>query len=101
MNWLRFAVLATCTSIMALIGALLAIQNPQVVPLDLLFITLPPRSIALWIFAALGIGAVMGIIVSGLLTFRLKAHLGRTRRKLKETQLEVDQLRRSGLTSSE
>ena len=101
MNWLRFVVLAILTSAMSLLGALLAIQNPQVVPLDLLFITFRPRSIALWILFALVVGALLGMVLSGLLALRLKARLVRTRRKLEATQLEVDQLRRSGLISSD
>jgi len=101
MNWLRFVVLVIFTSAMSLLGALLAIQNPQVVPLDLLFITFRPRSIALWILSALVFGALLGMFLSGLLALRLKARLVRTRRKLEATQLEVDQLRRSGLISSD
>ena len=101
MNWLRFVILAICTSGMSLLGALLAIQNPQVVPLDLLFVTLRPRSIALWVLSALVVGALLGMVLSGLLTLRLKARLVRTRRKLEAMQLEVDQLRRPGLISSD
>ena len=101
MNWFRFVILAICTSAMSLLGALLAIQNPQVVPLDLLFVTFRPRSVALWVLSALVIGALLGMVISGLLALRLKARLVRTRRKLEATQLEVDQLRRSGLISSD
>ena len=101
MNWLRFVILATFISAMSLLGALLAIQNPQVVPLDLLFVTFQPRSIALWVLSALVVGALLGMLLSGLLAIRLKARLVRTRRKLEATQLEVDQLRRSGLISSD
>ena len=101
MKWLRFVILAICTSAMTLLGALLAIQNPQVVPLDLLFVTFRPRSIALWVLSALVVGAMLGMILSGLLALRLKARLVRTHRKLEATQLEVDQLRRSGLIRSD
>ena len=101
MKWLRFVILAICTSAMLLIGALLAIQNSEVVPLDLLFVTFRPRSIALWVLSALVVGALLGMVLSGLLALRLKARLARTRRKLEATQSEVDQLRRSGLISSD
>ena len=101
MNFFRFIALVICTSILSLIGALLAIQNPQVAPLDLLFITFQPRSIVFWILTALCVGALLGMTLSGLLTMRLKARLVRTRRKLEEAQLEVDKLRRSGLKNNE
>ncbi len=101
MNWLRFVILAICTSGMSLLGALLAIQNPQVVPLDLLFVTFRPRSIALWVLSALVVGALLGMALSGLVALRLKARLVRTRRKLEAVQVEVDQLRRAGLISSD
>ena len=101
MNWLRFVILAICISGMSLLGALLAIQNPQVVPLDLLFVTFRPRSIALWVLPALVVGALLGMVLSGLVALRLKARLVRTRRKLEAVQVEVDQLRRAGLISSD
>ena len=101
MTWLRFVILAICISGMSLLGALLAIQNPQVVPLDLLFVTFRPRSIALWVLSALVVGALLGMVLSGLVALRLKTHLVITRRKLEAAQLEVDQLRRSGLISSD
>jgi len=101
MRLLRFLLASILIIIMLLVGAFLAVQNPHEVPLDLLFIVLPPKSIALWILGALGFGAVLGMIVSGFLTIRLQARLRKTRRKLSEVQMEVDQLRRNGLIADE
>ena len=101
MRWLRFVFAVIVITVMSLVGALLAVQNPHEVPLDLLIIVLPPKSIALWVLVALGLGAVLGMIVSGFLSIRLQARLRKTRRKLSEAQMEVDQLRRSGLSTDE
>ena len=101
MKWFRFLLGAILAILMLLIGALLAVQNSDEVPLDLIFIVFPPRSVALWVLIALGLGAVLGMLVSGLLTLRLRTRLLKVRRELSEAQIEVNQLRRTGLITDE
>ncbi len=101
MRWIRFVLVTTLTVFMSLIGAFLAVRNPQAVPLDLLYITFEPRSIALWILMALGLGAIIGMAISGILTIRLQSRLARVRREMSVARAEINQLRRSGLKNDE
>ena len=101
MRWIRFVLYTVLIIFMSLMGALLAVRNPQTVPLDLLFITFKPKSIALWLLVAIGIGAIIGMAISAILNIRLQSRLVRIRRELSTARAEIDQLRRSGLKNDE
>lgn len=64
------------------LGALFAVQNTAVVPLDLLVIYLPERSVALWVLLAFSIGGVVGMLTSIGLVLRLRTALLRANRQL-------------------
>lgn len=83
------------------VGALFALQNEMPVPLDLLVYTFEPRSLALWILAALAIGGLLGMIASSAILLRLRASLGSTRRQLVKVQAELDRLRNPPLASGD
>ncbi len=46
------------------IGVLFALQNKTPVSLDLLVYTFDPKSLALWILAALATGGLIGMLIS-------------------------------------
>lgn len=86
---------------MAGVGVLFALQNADPVPLDVLVMTLPPRSIALWVLGALAIGGVLGMTLSTLAVIRLRTRLSAARRQVASAQTELDRLRTKGLATRE
>ena len=73
--------LAAFAGVLAL-GVFFAIQNTATVPLDLLVISLPERSIALWVLLAFGAGGIIGMLTSMGLVLRLRTTLLRVNRQL-------------------
>jgi putative membrane protein len=73
--------LAVFAGVLAL-GVFFAIQNTATVPLDLLVISLPERSIALWVLLAFGAGGIIGMLTSMGLVLRLRTTLLRVNRQL-------------------
>ncbi|MFK8043819.1 lipopolysaccharide assembly protein LapA domain-containing protein [Congregibacter sp.] len=86
---------------MAGLGVLFALQNAEPVPLDVLFMILPPRSLALWVLGALALGGFLGLLLSSFAVLRLRARLMSARRQIANTQSEVDRLRVKGLATRE
>ena len=93
MGFLRKLLMLAIALGMAAVGVLFAIQNPEAVPLDVLVITLPPRSIALWVLGALTLGGVLGVLLSSLAVLRLRTRLIAARRQIASAQSELDRLR--------
>ncbi len=81
---------------MLLIGMLFALQNTETVPLDLLIIQLPERSVALWVLLAFSVGAIAGMVASSGVLLKLRKDLFSTRSQLQRKSTEVDKLRSSG-----
>ena len=77
-NLLTFVVLC---GVLAL-GMLFAVQNTAQVPLDLLVIYLPERSVALWVLLAFAVGGVIGMLTSVGLMLRLRTALLQANRRL-------------------
>jgi len=82
-------------------GALFALQNTTAVALDLLLLQLPERTVSLWLLLALAIGVVLGLLSGSLLLLRQRARLGLLRRQNDRLTLEIDRLRKVGITDSE
>jgi uncharacterized membrane protein YciS (DUF1049 family) len=78
---------------MAAVGVLFALQNADPVPLDILVMTLPPRSLALWVLGALALGGVLGVLLSSLAVLRLRTRLIAARRQIASAQAELDRVR--------
>ena len=78
---------------MAAVGGFFAMQNGTPVPLDLLVITLEPRSIALWILLAFALGGVLGMVASSFIIMRTRATLNARNRQLDRARDEVSKLR--------
>ena len=83
------------------IGIFFAEQNKAAVPLDLLIYTFAPKSLALWILAALALGGLLGMLISSTLMLRLSAAKRSANRQLSKAKVELDSLRTAGLKDSE
>ena len=86
---------------MAGVGGMFALQNAEPVPLDILIMTLPPRSLALWVLAALALGGITGLFLSSFAMLRLRTRLIAARRQIASAQTELDRLRTNGLAARE
>jgi len=78
---------------MLAVGVLFAIQNTVLVPLDLLFIVLPEKSLALWLILALSFGVIMGMLVSWGIILRLKKDVLLARSQSERYKKEMDNIR--------
>ncbi len=83
------------------IGVLFALQNKTPVSLDLLVYTFDPKSLALWILAALATGGLIGMLISSAIVLRLRTSLSSANRQLSKAKSELDSLRTAGLKDSE
>jgi uncharacterized membrane protein YciS (DUF1049 family) len=88
----RLLVIAILFS-MAGIGMFFAMANDAAVPLNLLFLILEPRSLALWMLISFALGGVVGMLVSSAIMVRLRASLALSKRQLQRTQSELDGIR--------
>lgn len=101
MKFLRTLLTVLTVVAMAAIGVLFALQNETLVPLDLLVYRFEPRSLALWVLAALAIGGALGMLISSVLMVRQRAALAAANRQLGRARQEIDKLRTAGLTEGE
>ncbi len=101
MGFLRKLIALLLAVAMAGVGVLFALQNAEPVPLDVLFMTLAPRSLALWVLAALALGGVLGMILTSLTALRLRTRLIAARRQVASAQSELDRVRSSALAPRE
>ena len=82
MKLIRNLIFFLVAIVMLALGALFAVQNQATVPVDLLVISLPERSIALWILLAFAVGGVLGMLMSVGIILRLRTALLAANRKL-------------------
>ncbi|MFO7550072.1 MAG: lipopolysaccharide assembly protein LapA domain-containing protein [Haliea sp.] len=97
MNVLRKVVSLLVILAMLAAGVLFALQNHQPIGLDLLVHEFAPRSLALWLLAALALGGVLGLLVSSVIILRLRGRLAIAQRKLDKCKVELDRLRVAGI----
>jgi lipopolysaccharide assembly protein A len=101
MNAVRKVVYLLVALAMLALGVLFALQNRQPVGIDMLLYEFAPRSLALWLLAALSLGGVLGMLASSVITLRLRAELSMAQRKLDKCKLELDRLRVAGIKHGE
>lgn len=101
MNVLRKVVSLLVLLAMVALGVLFALQNPQPVGLDMLVYEFAPRSVALWLLAALALGGMLGLLVSSVMLLRLRRGLAVAQRKLDKCKVELDRLRVAGIKEGE
>lgn len=99
MGFLRKLLVLVIALAMAALGVLFALQNADPVPLDVLVMTLPARSLALWVLGALALGGVLGVLLSSLAVLRLRARLIAARRQIASAQAELDRVRTRDLAT--
>jgi putative membrane protein len=99
MGFLRKLLALALAAGMAFIGVLFALQNAEPVPLDILVMTLPPRSLALWVLGALALGGILGVLLSSFAMLRLRARLIGARRQVASAHSEVERLRTRDLAT--
>ncbi|WP_435211936.1 LapA family protein [Luminiphilus sp. nBUS_16] len=83
------------------LGALFTLQNTAPVPLDLLVVQLSERAVALWVLLFFAAGCVVGLLGGAAVNLKQRAGNARLRRQHKKLELEVDRLRRFGLSESD
>ncbi len=101
MNALRKVISLLVALAMLVVGVLFALQNHQPVALDLLVHEFAPRSLALWLLAALALGGGLGMLVSSIIILSLRGNLAAAQRKLDKARLELDRLRVAGIKEGE
>ncbi|ODS23092.1 hypothetical protein AB835_10560 [Candidatus Endobugula sertula] len=79
------------------IGITLAYENNTLVPIVLLGYSLPKFSVGLWVVIALFFGAIIGLLLSGLLVLLSRHSHYNKDRKIEHLQKEINQLRISGI----
>lgn len=84
---------------MAGVGALFALQNEAMVPLDLLVYRFAPRSLALWVLGAFALGGVAGLLMASFVVLRLRTRMRLLNRQLIRAQGEADRLRGGGIVA--
>lgn len=84
---------------MAGIGVLFALQNEVPVPLDLLVYRFAPRSVALWVLAGFALGGLCGVLISSVVSLRLRTRMRLLNRQLTRAQSEADRLRHDGIVA--
>lgn len=82
---------------MLLVGILFTIHNTQKVAIDLVVFQLPEASLSLWLMAFLGLGAIIGVVLSVFTVVLLRTRLGAARRRFTSAQKELDELRTASL----
>lgn len=88
-------------SLAIVLGAFFSLQNTIPVPLDLLFVQLSERALALWLLLFLAVGCVLGLLAALGITLQQRSRNALLRRQNAKLELEVDKLRRFGLTDGD
>ena len=101
MNILRKLIAFLVVAAAVGVGVLFALQNTVLVPLDVLVYNFEPRSLALWVLAAFGLGGVLGMLTFTGIVVSLRASRHSTQRQLQKARAELDKLRTAGITESE
>jgi len=93
MRWLKGVILAIILIVVLLLGILFAVNNQQSLPLDLIWVQLPPASLSLWLLVALACGVVLGMLAMTGMYLRLRTLLTRAQRHNQQQRKELDRLR--------
>ncbi|QOR39247.1 LapA family protein [Billgrantia diversa] len=93
MRWLKGLILAIILLAVLLVGILFAVNNQQTVPLNLIWMELPPISLSVWLLTALVCGVVLGMLAMTGVWLRLRTALSRTQRLNRQQRKELDRLR--------
>lgn len=84
---------ASFAILLILIGILLTVNNQQLVTVDLVFFQMPEASLARWLILSFLMGAVLSLILSSFAVMAMNMRLRRARKKLNDSNSELDKLR--------
>lgn len=93
MRWLKGLILAIILLAVLLVGILFAVNNREALPLNLIWIELPPASLSVWLLASLTAGVLLGMLAMSGVYLRLRALLTRAQRHNQQQRKELDKLR--------
>lgn len=93
MRWLKGLLMAIVLLVVLLLGILFAVNNQQALPLNLIWVELPPASLSLWLLIALAFGVVLGMLAMSGVYLRLRTLLTRAQRHNQQQRKELDRLR--------
>ena len=93
MRWLKGLLLAIILLVVLLLGILFAVNNQQALPLNLIWVELPPASLSLWLLIALALGVILGMLAMTGVYLRLRTLLTRAQRHNQRQRKELDRLR--------
>ncbi|WP_227368048.1 LapA family protein [Halomonas sp. M20] len=93
MRWLKGLLLAIILLLVLLLGILFAVNNQEAIPLNLIWMELPPASLSLWLLVTLAIGVLLGMLAMSGVYLRLRALLTRAQRHNQQQRKELDRLR--------
>ncbi|SFH48236.1 lipopolysaccharide assembly protein LapA domain-containing protein [Modicisalibacter xianhensis] len=93
MRWLKGLLLAAILLVVLLLGILFAVNNQQALPLNLIWVELPPASLSLWLLVALACGVLLGMLAMTGVYLRLRTLLTRAQRHNQQQRKELDRLR--------
>ncbi|MGM0914545.1 MAG: LapA family protein [Pseudomonadota bacterium] len=93
MRWLKGLILAIILLAVLLVGILFAVNNREALPLNLIWIELPPASLSVWLLASLTVGVLLGMLAMSGVYLRLRALLTRAQRHNQQQRKELDKLR--------
>ncbi|HSH47285.1 MAG TPA: LapA family protein [Halomonas sp.] len=93
MRWLKGLILALILLSVLLVGILFAVNNQQALPLNLIWLELPPASLSFWLLAALAAGVILGMLAMSGVYLRLRTLLTRAQRHNQQQRKELDKLR--------
>ena len=89
---LLLAVMAFCI--------LFSLENTTSVPLNILIAELPEQHVSIWVLGAFALGAITGLVISGISNMRVRTQNHMTSRKLKKTERELEAARSTSLSTT-
>lgn len=90
MKWLIKIIVILAVTVVIAAGVVLAILNPQKLPINLWGWITIEYTIAAWSLMVLALGILIGVIVASALIIRLQSQLYMSQRKLLQSQSMLD-----------
>ena len=82
MKFIKAVLFCVVTMVALAVGVLFSTRNSQAVSLDLIFVQLPPMSMAIWLLLSLAMGMILCAFIYSVVTFKLKRHNAQLQRQL-------------------
>ncbi|WP_210397662.1 LapA family protein [Motiliproteus sediminis] len=86
--------------VLLLAGVLLTVNNQQQIAVDLVFFQLPEASIARWLMLSFVGGALLSFVLGVVAILALRTQLRNARRKIRNSERELDKLRTAHLNQT-